>query len=194
MIDNKFGNSQWIEWHDIVFDMFQNRLAAISEKEYLAITGNRLSSIFLQIKGFDLPASDIVPALNRLLNESEVYDSHYDNIAMMGHRIGMVENIAELKRYLQDAHKLLQPMGQILFTSINNLGKSPKPDQKRFQRSGSNVQLQQENLIGPFFSTFIIKNEILKSQAGIADWQYELICRQDDYNYLAKLGITESGC
>jgi len=103
----------------------------------------------------------------------------------MGHRIGMVENVVDLKQYLQDVRKVLQPWGQILLTSFN-VKAANGPGQYQ------GLQLQEKYLIGPFFSLWRVKAEILEGQAAMTDWQYEVIYQQDESNYLVRLGLAES--
>jgi hypothetical protein len=54
------------------------------------------------------------------------------------------------------------------------------------------VQFQQAELIGPFFNMSRMKVDTLKNQTAAANWQCEIIHRQDDSNYIARLRLTES--
>jgi hypothetical protein len=193
--------SGWNEWQDILLDAFEHKLSAIREKGYPAVpTRKTLTAMFLQVKGFKVLKEDILQEAMRIIRAIKVNDSRYDTLAMMGHRFGMVENIVELKQYLQDISRSLKPEGQILLTSINiqtAIEAGQKLSQGQNIRSerclGVPVQLQHENLIGPFFSLFRIKAETMKSQAAMTNWQCELIYHQDDDNYLARLIMPESG-
>jgi hypothetical protein len=103
---------------------------------------------------------------------------------MMGHRIGVVENGPGLKQYLQDICPFLQPAGCVLFTVVDSGAVNlPEP------RVGTTVQFQQANLIGPFYNMLRIKIDTLKNQTAAANWQCEIIHRQDDSNYIARLSI-----
>jgi hypothetical protein len=57
----------------------------------------------------------------------------------------------------------------------------------------SDLQIERENLIGPFFSLLRFKRETLKTQAALTNWKYEELVRQDDDNYLARLSLPETG-
>ena len=188
----------WNEWQDILLAEFEHRLAAIGTKGYRIIPARKtFTVIFLQVKGFSVPAADILPEAIRTLKEKaslqpDISSSgiEYYAIAMMGHRIGMVENSAGLKQYLQDVLLVLKPKGQILLTSLDiHAVNEPKPQSNP---ALSSLQFQQANLIGPFFNMLSIKVDTLKSQAAVANWQCELTYRQDDSNYFAWLSLSES--
>ena len=188
----------WNEWQDILLAEFEHRLAAIGTKGYRIIPARKtFTVIFLQVKGFSVPAADILPEAIRTLKEKaslqpDISSSgiEYYAIAMMGHRIGMVENSAGLKQYLQDVRLVLKPEGQILLTSLDiHAVNEPKPQSNP---ALSSLQFQQANLIGPFFNMLRIKVDTLKSQAAAANWQCELTYRQDDSNYFAWLSLSES--
>jgi hypothetical protein len=183
----------WKEWQDILLVDFESRVGALGAKgQRIVVTASKnLTVLFLQVKGFSVPAADILPEAIRTVRENDAlqpgissFAKEYDAIAMMGHRIGMVENSAGLKQYLQDVRPMLKPEGQILFTVLN-VGPA--------SRSEQSLQFQQANLIGPFFSMLRIKADNLKSQAVAANWQCEIIYWQDDSNYFARLRLSESG-
>jgi hypothetical protein len=141
----------------------------------------------LQVKGFSVPASDILPEAIRIIKGKDDFHplKEYDAIAMLGHRIGMLENSAGLKQYLQDITAALKPAGQILFTTVDLT--SVIESQHRSSPVFNSLQFQQPNLIGPFFAMVRIKADTLKKQAAAANWQCEIIYRQDETNYLAQL-------
>ena len=189
----------WKEWQDILLAEFESRMAAVSAKgQGIAPASKTLTVLFLQIKGFSVPAADILREAIRTIREKDAshadissFDKgQYDAIAMMGHRIGMVENSAALKQYLQDVRTVLKPEGQILLTSLDLHGLN-EPEH-RVDPALSRKQFQQVNLIGPFFHMWRIKADTLKSQAVAANWHCELIYRQDDSNYFARLSLAES--
>ena len=189
----------WNEWQDILLAEFEHRLAAIGAKGLRIVpTRKTFTAIFLQVKGFSVPAADILPEAIRTVNENDTLRpassssaKEYDAIAMMGHRIGMVDNSAGLKQYLQNVRLVLKPEGQILLTSVD----IPAVNEPEHQSNPalSSKQFQQANLIGPFFILLRIKVATLKSQAAAVNWQCELIYRQDDSNYCARLSLSESG-
>ena len=192
--DEKF----WKEWQDILLEEFECKMAAVAAKgQWVVPTRKTLTILFLQVKGFSVPAADILPEAIRTIMENDVpqsgissFTKEYDSITMMGHRIGMVDNGASLKQYLQDVRAVLKPEGQILLTSfdkhaINESG-------HRADKILRNKQFQRANLIGPFFNIMHIKADTLKSWAAVTNWHCEFIYRLDDTNYIARLSLLES--
>jgi hypothetical protein len=188
MADEKREELYWKEWRDSLLGDFEGRLGAMSEKGFRIVpTRKSFIAIFLQVKGFPVPAAGILPEAIRVVKEKNIFDKEYDAIAMMGHRIGMVEKSVELKQYLQDVRAVLKQEGQILFTALD-VPNTNEPEQSS-SPAYNYKQLQQTNLIGPFFDVMRIKADNLQSQAAAANWQCEIIYRQDDNNYFARLSL-----
>ena len=163
-------------------------MEALGAKGFGTVIGkNAFTTIFLQVNGFSVPVHDILPEAIRNLKEQAASNSlkEYDTLAMLGHRIGMLENSSGIKQYLQDIGPSLRPDGGLVFTSID-ISKNPDSP-NRPTPVYHNLQIQQANLIGPFFAMLRIKVEVLKNQAIAADWQIEMLYRQDENNYAARL-------
>ena len=180
----------WNVWRDILLTEYDSRLEALGTKGYRVVSARKtFAAIFLQVKGFSVPAVDILPEAIRAVQEKDALHSlkEYNDIAMMGHRIGMVENGAGLKQYLQDVRPFLKPVGQIILTALD----VPVVNEKEYRSSPAHnsLQFQQASLIGPFFVLICIKANTLKSAAS-ANWQCDLIYRQDENNYFARLSIA----
>ncbi len=188
----------WNEWRDILLGEFERRLTALGTKAYTITPARKtFAAIFLQVKGFTVPGSGILPEViktikdkDNLQPDSSPSAKEFDAVAMMGHRIGMVENIGGLKQYLLDVRPVLKPEGQILFTALDI--NAANELEHRSNPALNNLQFQQVYLIGPFFSMLRIKIDTLKNQAAAANWRCAMIFRQDDSNYLARLSLPES--
>lgn len=181
----------WNVWRGILLTEYDGRLTALGTKVYRTFSARKtFAAIFLQAKSFSVPAMEILPEAISAIQEKDSLHSlkEYDDIAMMGHRIGMVENSAGLKQYLQDVRPVLKPEGQILFTALDIDTANELVHQSN--RALSNLQLQQADLIGPFFSMLRIKIDTLKNQAAAANWHCEMIFRQDESNYFARLNMS----
>ena len=180
------SGNYWEQWRNIILAEFDGRLGALGSKGYRGVSERKIiTAIFLQVKGFQVPVQDILPEAIRIIKEQDGISScakEFDAIAMMGHSIGMLENSAGLKQYLQDVRAVLKPEGQILFTVLDVVPAS---------KSEGTFQFQQANLVGPFFNMSRFKADILKSQAIAANWQCEFIYRQDDSNYVARLSLSD---
>ena len=180
----------WNVWRDILLTEYDGRLAALGTKGYRVGSARKtFAAIFLQVKGFLVPAVDILPEAIRAVQEKDSLHSlkEYDDIAIMGHRIGMVENSAGLKQYLQDIRPFLKPAGQIILTAVDVPAINEK--ENRSSPAHNSLQFQQASLIGPFFVLICIKANTLKSAAS-ANWQCDLVYRQDENNYFARLSLS----
>jgi hypothetical protein len=189
----------WKEWQDILLTEFENRLTNLGVKGQGIIPARKnLTILFLQAKGFSVPAADVLAAVIRTIKAKDTlqpdipsFDNRqYDTIAMIGHRIGMVDNNVSLRQYLRDVRTTLKPEGQILLTSLDIHDVSKPEHRKNPVLSGK--QYQQVDLIGPFFHMWRVKADTLKSQAVAANWHCEFIYRQDDSNYFIRLSLAES--
>jgi hypothetical protein len=205
----------WKEWQDILKIEFGRRMAAIGTKGFNSSAGKSITALFLSIKGLNVQAAEILSEVIRIINDrvriessqtdnSPIDNDQNDTVAMMGHRIGMVDNFNDLKNYLLDAYLQLKPKGQILLTSINvqniNAPKTISSQKRNLQFKGYNgyvdlstLEFQYENLIGPFFSLVHFNEETWKNQSALAGWQFKTIYHRDDRNYLTLLTISESG-
>jgi hypothetical protein len=193
-IDIVKENLFWQEWRDILLAGYNGRLTALGPKGFGTVTGKKtFTAIFLQAKGFSVPTHEILPEAIRVVREKVSFPSitEYDAIAMSGHGIGMVENSAGIAQYLHRVRAVLKSTGQILLTSVD----SPPviESQHKLPPAFNNLQLQQDDIIGPFFAMLKIKADTLKNQAAAANWQCEIIYRQDETNYFARLGPIEPG-
>jgi hypothetical protein len=189
MMEENHGELIWKTWRDILLGEFGRRLEAAGAKGYrIAPARKAFTAIFIQVKGSNVSVPDVLPEAIEVIKQTAcgALMKEYDDIAMMGHRIGVVENGLGLKQYLQDIRPLLQPAGCVLFTVIDS-GAVNLP----VHCSGT-VQFQQADLIGPFYNMLRIKIDTLKNQTAAANWQCEIIHRQDDSNYCALLRLTES--
>jgi|WetSurMetagenome_2_1015567.scaffolds.fasta_scaffold90341_4 hypothetical protein len=184
----------WNEWQGTLFTAYERGFSAIMGKGGQAATARKaFTSLFLQAKGFNTPAANVLTKAISLMRESTINDACYDALAMLGHRIGMLENAADLKQYLRDIHEPLKPEGKILLTSMAvnpaNIPGLKLPGVIQIQPA----QFQNENLIGPFFSMLRVKADGLKNLAVTTGWNYEAIYRQDDENFTALLSISSKG-
>jgi hypothetical protein len=182
------------QWCELLLAEFADRIGAAGIKARGISAGRQtFTAVFLQAKAFPIPAADVLQEAIRIMQENGAclvngnsFDrQQLDSVAMMGHRIGMVDSGASLKQYLLNAQAVLPAGGQILFTEIdtgsgNELRQIQKPE------SGYK-QIEHVNLTGPFFSLLRIKSDALKNQTEASGWQCEFIYRQDETNYCALL-------
>jgi SAM-dependent methyltransferase len=168
--------------------------------------GTGLHSLFLQEKGFKVCAIDISSEASQIMRERRVIyvrqadvmslrGEKFDTIIMMGHGIGIVENLLGLDQFLGHVGDLLNAAGQILLTSLDvRVTGDPKnlAYQKKNTASGRyfgeiRMQFKYGNIIGPMFGWLHVDEQTLADHAYKSGWGCEVIKRQGDGNYLARL-------
>jgi ubiquinone/menaquinone biosynthesis C-methylase UbiE len=168
--------------------------------------GTGLHSLHLQNQGLPICAIDISPEAceimrKRGVNEvgcsdiSDFQDEPFDTILILGRSIGMVENIAGLDHFLTDIHRLVKPNGQILLNSLNVTCTSNPVHlayheaNRRAGRYVGEIRLQFEykGIKGPIHGWLQADSETLSTHASKAGWSCEILLREDDGNYLARL-------
>jgi hypothetical protein len=190
----------WNEWKDFLLQAFECRLTAMDTKGNRVTPGRKgLTALFLLVNDQGLSASDILPEAVKSVREEECKDAHQadnlsfdqdqsDAIAMMGHRIGFLENRGDLERYLQDAYELMLPQGQMLLTSLDMHSVTNQSQNIQTGRDPRAIEMQFQygNLIGPFFGMFHLDSKSLRTLVGTTDWQCEVLHQEVD-NYTAWL-------
>jgi len=122
-------------------------------------------------------------------------EGRFDTILILGHGIGIAENIAGLNLLLNRLHELTESKGQILLTSLDvRVTRDPlhQAYQKRNLNAGKYIgevrmQFCYKGARGPMFGWLHVDPETLRSQASKTGWASQLVQQQDDGNYLACL-------
>jgi SAM-dependent methyltransferase len=170
--------------------------------------GSGIHSLFLQQQGFEVSAIDILPEAVEIMHESGVRDArladifnlageHFDTIIMMGHGIGVVENLYGLGRFLEHAKELMEPDGQVLLTSTD-IRTWTVPDRvsyvKKNRDSGKyageiRMRFGYKDTVGSYFTWLHVDPETLHSQAAEHGWNSELLDKDTEGNYLARITL-----
>ena len=168
--------------------------------------GTGIHSVFLQERGLVACAIDVSPEAVQIMRDRGVLDvrqsdilsfndDEFDTVIMMGHGIGVVEDIAGLSSFLKHAPRLLKPSGQILFTSLD-VRVSNNPTHLEYQKRNLNsgryfgevrMQFEYGSIRGPLFGWLHIDAETFSNYASKAGWNCDVIQRQPDGNYLGRL-------
>jgi len=171
--------------------------------------GAGIHSLFLQDKGLQVCAIDISPEAIQIMQERGVVDArqddilsfegeHFDTILMMGHGIGVVEDINGLNRFLDHVIGLLNRKGQVLLTSLD-VQITDNPMHLRYQEQNLEagryfgeirMQFKYRDSEGPLFGWLHIDPETLSDYASRVNVDCEIVEKQDDGNYLARLSLT----
>jgi SAM-dependent methyltransferase len=202
---------------DLPLDVFFREPSAFSALERAAIdccrghvldvgAGAGCHSLVLQARGLPVCAIDISPQaveimLKRGVQEVQCADiftfrgGPFDTILMMMHGIGITGTLSGLDRFLDHAHRLLKPDGQILFDSLD-VRYTENPLHLAYQRANRQagryfgefrLQFEYRGKKGSPFSWLNVDPETLTEHAARANWSCEIIRQEENGDYLARL-------
>jgi hypothetical protein len=114
---------------------------------------------------------------------------------MLGHGIGIVEDLAGLDRFLAHARKLAHDNGQVLLHSTD-VRQTDDPEHLAYHESTRKagryigeirLQMEYEGEIGPYCGWLHVDPQTLRDRAEPVGWGCETILMQDGGDYLARL-------
>lgn len=206
---------------EVPVSVFFRGFADISRIEKLAMAscsghvldvggGSGHHSLVLQEWSFQVCAIDISPEAVQVMREAGVDDAResnvlqfagdpFDTIIMLGHGIGMGEDIDGLQRLLKHLHTLLGLKGQVLLDSLDPRATSEpvhlayhEANRKAGRYLGeTRLQLRYRDQIGPVYGWLLIDSETLAREAQASGWSTEIVHQEADGNYLARLRSVE---
>jgi len=109
----------------------------------------------------------------------------FDTLVMLGHGIGIVEDLAGLRRFLTHAKKLVKPTGQLLVDSLD-VSRSREPEDLAYQeakrkadryRGEMVMQIEFGDTKGPFCGWLHVDPGTLEDHAMETGWTCETIPR-----------------
>ena len=168
--------------------------------------GSGLHALALQERGLDVTAMDISPEAVEVMTKNGVKDVRcadifsfdpepYDTLLLMGHGIGMVENLTGLDRFLKRMKGFLNPGGQILLTSLN-VSKTDDPRHLAYHDANRNacryigeirIRILYKDIIGEWYTWLQVDASTLKKHAVSFGWKTHVVMQEEDGNYLARL-------
>jgi SAM-dependent methyltransferase len=157
----------------------------------------------LQNKGLNVVAIDISPEAVEVIKKNgiknaeciDVYEfkgQKFDTLLMLMHGIGMTENLVGLNRFLNHAHSLINPNGQLLFDSLDVRTDPDLDYQKRNKALNRyfgeiHMQFEYKGIKGEPCIWLHIDPETLTIEALKAGWACEIVYKEPRGDYLAKL-------
>jgi SAM-dependent methyltransferase len=165
----------------------------------------------LQELGLSVCAIDIAPEAIDIMQRRGVRDARcadlfhfrggpFDTILMMMNGIGVVGTLAGLDRFLAEAPRLLARDGQIVLDSYDPRPGEAEDDEARGTGPGTaavealgqypgemRFQLEYKGLRGPTLGWLFVDPGTLAAHAERARWRCELIWREEEGHYLARL-------
>jgi hypothetical protein len=119
----------------------------------------------------------------------------FDTIFMIGHGIGIVEDLKGLGKFLAHAKELVQPDGQMILDSLDVSRSKASKDiayQDMNRRAGRYIgeivmQFEFRDSLGPFCPWLHIDRGKLEEYAGETGWSFETLLENENGEYLARL-------
>jgi SAM-dependent methyltransferase len=163
-------------------------------------------SAALQRKGHPVTALDISPEAVAVAGRRGVTvalcsdvlafeGGPFDTLLMMGHGIGMVETIEGLKRFLVRARSFTAVNGQLLVDSLD-VRVTEDSGNLAYQEANRNagryigeirIQCEFQGEKGPYYGWLQVDAETLREHSESAGWRCDLVQREKNGDYLARL-------
>lgn len=168
--------------------------------------GSGLHSLVLQSKGLTVTAIDVSPAavevmVRRGVTDAQVADvfqflgGPFDVLLMLGHGIGIAEDLRGLNRLLVHARKLTRTEGRLLIHSLDveqtddpgNLAYHDANRQAGRYIGETRLQFEYRGRTGPYCGWLHVDPITLAEQAEQEGWKCEVACEQEGGDFLACL-------
>ncbi len=198
------GPSEFSALEEAAVDLCQGRVLD-------AGAGTGCHALVLQELGLSVCAIDIAPEAVEIMRRRGVRDARcadlfrfeggpFDTILMMMNGIGIVGTLAGLDALFRDVPRLLAPGGQLLVDSYDPRPEaageegSPGTGSPGAEREASGqylgemrFQLEYKGRRGPTLGWLFLDPETLAAHATRAGWQCEVVWREEEGHYLARL-------
>jgi SAM-dependent methyltransferase len=171
--------------------------------------GTGVHSLYLQERGHDVVAIDLMAELVEIMRERGVRDARaigvheaiatwedekFDTILMMMNGIGILGTLGGLDDFLAKVGWLLEPGGQILLDSgpANIVGDAEEAAEVARAEEGRYpgeawIELEYAGEKGPPFRELYADSETLSERAETAGWRVEIAYREGFGGYVARL-------
>jgi hypothetical protein len=119
----------------------------------------------------------------------------YDTLLMLGHGIGLTENIQGFNLFLNHAANLLQNDSQLLMNSVD-VRQTDDPIHLEYQQANMNndryigeirLQFEYKGERSPFFRWLHIDPDTLAKQSATQGWKSEILYQEKSGEFLARL-------
>ncbi len=168
--------------------------------------GSGLHSLTLQDRGTDVTALDLAPESVEIMRERGVKDvvvgdimtyrgDPYDTVIMLGHGIGVVEDLAGLDRFLEHAGDLTHPDGSVLLHSVD-VRDTEDPAHLSYHAANreagryvgeTRLQFEFGDAVGPWCGWLHVDPETLGHHAEQHGWTMQIVVQPGRGEYLAAL-------
>ena len=167
--------------------------------------GTGVHALYMQDRGHDVCAIDVVPDAVEIMRERGVRDARligieelegetFDTILMMMNGIGILGTLEGLDRFLHDVRRLLRPGGQILLDSgpgrvvgdLDDAAMEVAPGDLGSYYGEAWIELEYRGERGPPFRELYADSETLADRARSAGWETEIVYRDELGGYVAR--------
>ena len=173
--------------------------------------GSGIHSLVLQSRGLKVTAIDIDPNAVEIMIDRGIKDVRcvdvmkfengaYDTLLMLGHGIGMTENIQGFNLFLDHAVNLIGNKGQLLINSVD-VRQTDDSSHLKYHQANKNkgrhigevlMQIEYKGERGPFFGWLHIDPQTLEKRSAMKNWETEILYQEKNGEYLARLTYKKS--
>lgn len=174
--------------------------------------GTGLHSLVLASRGHAVTAIDISPRAVEIMAARGVGDARcadvfdfqggpFDTLLMLGHGIGIVEDLPGLDRFLEHARGLTRVGGLLLLDSLD-ARRTDDPAHLAYQEANrtagrylgaTRVQFEYTGEAGPYCGWLHIDPSTLREHSEVAGWSCEILLEEESGDYLACLTCHKPG-
>lgn len=205
-------------WERAALDLCRGRVLDVG-------AGTGCHSLALQERGFSVRAIDFVPEAVEIMRHRGVREvrrddlldllnqlpdgrlESFDTVLMLMNGAGIVETLSGLDRFLQSAHRLVAPGGQILMDStdvrpkVAMAGESGPTDERsngQIREDGRYIgeiqfELEYQGKKGAPFAQLYVDPVTLSRYAETAGWSSNVVVEGEGGGYLARLTRRATG-
>lgn len=168
--------------------------------------GSGIHALILQSRGLIVSTLDIeANAVNIMIRRGIQDVDHgdimryqggpFDTLLLLGHGIGMVENIKGLRRFLDHAAALIRGDGQLIINSVD-VRCTDDPLHLKYHEQNTaagryigetRIQFEYKEEVGPYCAWLHIDAPTLQKEAEKWNWCCEIIFQDNNGEYLARL-------
>lgn len=168
--------------------------------------GTGLHSLVLQSRGLGVTSLDIDPEAVRIMSTNGVMDVRqgdildfvdgpFDTLLLLGHGIGMVEDLAGLRRFLDHAARLVRGDGQLLLDSLDvkrtdapgHIAYHEAVEGKGRYAGETRIRFDFDGKPGPYCGWLHVDPDMLSEEATASGWDCEVVYATDGGEFLARL-------
>lgn len=163
--------------------------------------GTGVHSLLLQKNGFDVTAIELSKGACEIMkiqgvkniicaDVTKYKEEKYDTLLLLMNGIGFCGYISDLKNFLEQAKKMIEPSGQILFDSsdVAYLYEENEPDSDSYYGE-IDYQYEYNGEKGDWFSWLYLDQKTMQEIAYECGWHLQIIYEDEDEQYLGRLTL-----